>query len=191
MHLQGKGKLTLPGEAYLNRNKKNMLQQGTVTWVMGLYSIHQTPTHLPPCCSDFTCISSLVHIPRTTGCHCIKSLLWQQDQPMHPYPPPISSHLWAQALAWNPRAPDWQTAPFENSLPACQSPQPSMQLKTYKHWVVAQGMEMLWPPRRGSPGPSCHQPYPHRLPLGLYQRWSHSRHWPPPKWKAINNVLYF
>lgn len=62
-------------------------------------------------------------------------------------------------------------------------------LKAYKHWVVAESMEMLWPPRTGSPGPSCHQPYPHRLspcPVPAPETLKAPNSWPPPKQNAIH-----
>lgn len=176
-----------------------MLQQGNLN--------HGTPQYLSTfhplislflrfyLCPDFT----FVHVPWTIGCHCIKSPM-AAGPTKHPYPPSTFFHLWAQAPAWNSREADWETVPPENSFPAHQFPHPSMQLKAHKHWGVAESIEMLWPPRRGSPGPSCHQPYPHRLPLcpvpalellkalttTEVESYSYSSY---SKWKAIQ-VLY-
>lgn len=81
MQPQGKGKPTLPGEAYRSKGKYLAVGQGTLSDGTTQYI---STSHLPPSSSDFICISSLVHIPRTIGCHRIRSLLWQQGQDKHP-----------------------------------------------------------------------------------------------------------
>lgn len=151
--------------------RENTLQQGREPWVMGLHTTSQSPTHLPPCSSAFTCISSLVHIPRTVQCHCIRSLSWQQGQVKHPSPPDTSSHLGAQTFAWNPREPGWETVPPEKQpalFSCCASSLTQAAAKPHKHWVVVvESMEMLSLTRRDRPRLYYHQPLLHRLPSSL------------------------